>query len=102
MTLPGRPEGDIRASQWKRGMWHQGQEGLPSPWVLVSASLSLCVLTCKMGMRIKEGLGTVLASLGLHEEKLIFISLVGGSGMLLIPSEALQAPCTQQELGECR
>ena len=62
MTLPVRPEGDIRASQWKRGMWHQGQEGLPSPWILVLASLSLCVLTYKKGMRIKEGLGTILGA----------------------------------------
>ena len=49
MTLPVRPGGDIRASPWKIGMWHQGQQGLPSPWILVPASLSLCILTCAMG-----------------------------------------------------
>lgn len=36
--------------------------------------------------------------MGLREEKLVSVSFVGGSGMLLTPSETLQAPCSQQEL----
>ena len=46
--------------------------------------------------------GLKKASLGLREEKLGLISFVGGSGVLLTPSETLQAPCSQQEFGECR
>lgn len=60
--------GDFRASQWGRGMWHRGEEGLPDHWILASASLSLSVLVYKMGMRIKGRLGTSLVSPGLHEE----------------------------------
>lgn len=74
-------------------MWHQGQQGLPSPWILVPASLGLCILTCAMGgcMKIRE------ASLGLREEKLVSVSFVGGSDVLLTRLRDFTAPCSQQE-----
>lgn len=56
-------------------MWHGEEKGLPNCWLLASASLSLGVLICKMGVQIK---GNTPGVTGLHDQQLVLIFFVGG------------------------
>lgn len=74
LMLPVKAGGDSRASHWGRGMWHQSKKNLPSHWILASASVSLSVLICEMGvltvMTTKGGLRPSLVVLGLCKQHL--------------------------------